>query len=276
MTLDEIIDAIGVTPFHREDAGVIYCADCLSILPKIPAGAIDLIVTSPPYNVRMEYESELEWPVYFDFLSAATKSMAMALRDGGILAVNLPKDVKLTKNDIARDRVRVVRIAERFDTICENDLGLLPRENIIWIKSNVEGQVYSHVSATGSDNNLYIRSVCEVITLHSKARYYCDGGTGRRGKEAVPFTDETKDIWWIMPERSNGHPCPFPILIPHRLINMFTIPRKQERIVLDPFIGGGTTALAAKQLKRKFIGIERREDYCRIAVDRLRQGVLGL
>lgn len=56
MTLDEIIDAIGVAPFHREDAGVIYCADCLDILPKIPAGVIDLVLTDPPYGVRKTEE----------------------------------------------------------------------------------------------------------------------------------------------------------------------------------------------------------------------------
>jgi site-specific DNA-methyltransferase (adenine-specific) len=73
--------------------------------------------------------------------------------------------------------------------------------------------------------------------------------------------------------QNNGHPCPKPILLFKWLM---TAASNEAAIILDPFLGSGTTAVAAKQLGRKFIGIEIEEKYCRIAVDRLRQGVLGL
>lgn len=249
----------------------VICGDAIETMKEIPDNSIDLVMTSPPYNVRMEYDQELSWPDYFQLLGSFAKEAIRCLRDGGVLAVNLPKEVKLTKDQINHGSVRVVRIAERFDAICEELPGVLPRENIIWAKGSEEGQPYSHVTATGSDNNIYIRSTCEIITLHSKNRYYYDGGTGRRGRGAVLFMDETKDVWWIRPIHGQGHPCPFPIIIPNRLIRMFTLTGKHEPIILDPFLGSGTTAVAAKQLGRRFIGIEINPKYCAIAIDRLRQ-----
>ena len=100
--------------------------------------------------------------------------------------------------------------------------------------------------------------------------------TTRQGVEAVPFQEETKDIWWIRPDRSDYHPCPFPLEIPDRLIRLFTLTRKHTPIILDFCLGSGTTAVAAKQLGRKFIGIEISEKYCAIAVQRLAQGVMAL
>jgi site-specific DNA-methyltransferase (adenine-specific) len=116
-----------------------------------------------------------------------------------------------------------------------------------------------------SDNNIYIRPVCEMILLHSKGRYYYDGGTGRRGKREVPWLDETKDVWWNVPAHKNGHPAPFPVEIPSRLIQLFTCTRKRVPIVLDPFCGSGTTGVACIQTGRNFIGIELDAGYCEIA-----------
>lgn len=248
----------------------VICGDCLEVMKEIPDGAVDLVVTSPPYNVGEPHDVKQPWPWYFSFLESFCAETKRIMKSGAVLAVNLPKEVKLPKCDIELLGSRVVRLAERFDSIAES-MGLLPRENIVWVKGYTEGAVFSHVSATGSDNNIYIRSTCEIITLHSKDRYYVDGGTGRRGKDAVPFTDETKDVWWIQPTSLKGHSCPFPISIPDRVIRMFTLDRKYSPIVLDPFLGSGTTAVAAKQLGRHYIGIEINPDYCKIAEDRLRQ-----
>lgn len=257
----------------RDFIGQVIQDDCFYVMEQIPPNSIDLIVTSPPYNVGMAYETVLPWPRYFGFLHDFIYLCKRCLRDGGVLAVNLPKEIKLRKEQINTLHRRVVRMASRFEFMCE-EAGLLPRESIVWAKGSREGEPYSHISATGSDNNLYIRSTCEIITLHSKNRYFYDGGTGRRGREAVPFTDETKDVWWLRPKSSRKHPRPFPVEIPDRLIRMFTLTRKHRPIVLDPFAGIGTTGLAAKDLGRDYILIERYGDYCKVArnlIDRRRR-----
>lgn len=261
-------------PYYQDDAVVIYHADCRNILPFIPDKSIDLVLTSPPYNVGMEYEEILDWQDYYHFMREWLSGAMAPLKVGGILAVNLPKEVKHTKEQIIQYRRRVEKIGEWVDLLCE-ELGYLPREAIIWAKGS-EGQPISFNYKMGSDNNLYVRSVCEMILLHSKGRYYWDGGTGRRGKSAVPFQDETKDIWWIPAEHASQHPCPYPEEIPYRLISMFTLANKYQPIILDPFLGSGTTAYCAKKLGRKCIGIEIEERYCSIAAKHCAQAVLPL
>lgn len=258
--------------YYKDDAVVIYNADCREILPLLPK--VDLVATSPPYNVGKEYETVLTWPEYYLFMRQWLVCAIDAMKDGAVLALNLPKEVKHTREQIEQYSRRVEKIGEKIDLMCE-EIGYLPREAIVWAKGS-EGQPISTNYKMGSDNNLYIRAVSEFILLHSKARYYYDGGTGRRGKAVVPFQDETKDIWWIPAAHSNGHPCPWPAEIPTRLIKMFTLINKFKPIVLDPFLGSGTTAYCAKKLNRLCIGIEIEEKYCEIAANRCRQTVMKL
>lgn len=263
-----------VKPYYQDEYVTIYHGDCRQILPHLPDKSIDLMLTSPPYNVGMEYEKVLDWTEYYLFMREWINGAMAPLKDGGILAINLPKEVKHTKEQIEKYGRRVEKIGERVDLMCE-DLGYLPREAIIWAKGT-EGQAISTNYKMGSDNNIYIRSVCEMILLHSKTRYYYDGGTGRRGDAVVPFKDETKDIWWLPPEPGNGHPCPWPWPIPDRLIRMYTLTNKFTPLVVDPFIGSGSTAVVAKRLSRYCIGIEIQEKYCEIAANRCRQMVMEL
>ena len=262
----------GIKWYYSDEWVTIYHGDCREILPELPK--VDLVLTSPPYNVGMEYETVLDWPDYYFFMKEWLVGSMDVLKDGGVLAVNLPKEVRHTKAQIEQYGRRVEKIGEKVDLMCE-DLGFLPREAIVWAKGS-EGQPISANYKMGSDNNIYIRSVCELILLHSKGRYFYDGGTGRRGKSDVPFGDETKDVWWITPIRNNGHPCPWPPEIPSRLIRMFTLTNKFLPIVLDPFLGSGITALVAKKLNRRCIGIEIEEEYCEIAANRCRQDVMEL
>lgn len=267
---DDYIEAIGVEPYHVEPAGLIYCADCLTILPKIPEKSIDLVVTSPPYNVGKEYEARLSWPDYYQWMKELFGPVKILMKPGAVFALNIPKDIKLSHEDLGKYGRRIEKIADRLSVMLMDDIGLLPRESIIWVKGP-DGQAIATNFAMGSDNNIYLRRTCEEILLHSKDRYYYDGGTGRRGRKDVPFLDETKDVWHINPVRQNGHPCPFPREIPDRLIKLFTLNRKYDPVVVDFLMGSGTTLVAAKQLGRKYIGIEIEEKYCAIAKQRLAQ-----
>jgi len=259
-------------PYYQDKYATIYLGDCLEILPEMPK--VDLVLTSPPYNVGMEYEEVLDWPIYYKWIYEFLKMSFLVLKPGGVLALNLPKEVKHTKEQIEKYGRRVEKVGQKIDAICEG-VGFLPRETIVWAKGS-EGLPISSRYEMGSDNNIYLRSVCEFILLHSKDRYFYDGGTGRRGKKDVPFLDETKDVWWIRPVHFKGHPCPWPTEIPNRLISMFTLNHKFTPIVIDPFMGIGNSLLAAKQLKRNAIGIEIKEKYCEIGAKRLSQEVLDL
>ena len=261
-------------PYYQDKWVQIYHGDCREILPQLPDNSVDLAATSPPYNVGMKYEQIMDWEEYYEFTKLWLNCIKGVLKDGGVLAINLPKEVRHTKEQLAKYGRRVEKVGERVDLMCE-ELGFLPREAIVWGKGS-EGQPISSNFKMGSDNNIYIRSVCELILLHSKERYFYDGGTGMRGKVVVPFLDETKDIWWISPVRDDKHPCPWPPEIPTRLIKMFTLDRKFVPLILDPFLGSGTTCYCAKKLNRSSIGIEIEEKYCEIAAKRCSPEVMAI
>jgi len=263
----------GLMIYYKDDHITIYHGDCREILPSL--SGIDNVITSPPYNVGMNYASyqdEMPWLEYYAMLETVARLCLDVLRDGGIMAVNLPKEVRLRREHPDFQFRRVEKVGEKFDLMCER-IGFLPREAIVWVKGTLENPL-STTFAMGSDNNIYIRPTCELILLHSKGRYYYDGGTGRRGRDDVPFLAETKDVWEICGGRDAEHPATFPTEIPSRLIRMFTIDRKHTPLVLDPFMGIGTTLRVAKDLGRQAIGIDVDERYCEIAAKRMAQEVL--
>jgi len=227
MTLDEIIEAIGVKPFYQEPAGVIYCADCLDILPRIPDKAIDLVLTDPPYGINLDTS-------YKKFKNAVSYST-------------------ITNDDKKFDPRPLLKfyytpmIIWGAQFFCH----LLPPEGgwIAWIKTNRNGGKIRQAEMELAWTNFINRSV-GFRQLWIGA-YRESEASGR--KLVHPTEKSIELIRWCI-----------------------KICTKNPQIILDPFLGSGTTAVAAKQLGRKFIGIEIEEKYCQIAVERLRQEVLPL
>ena len=262
------------------DINSIVTGDCLKVMEQMPDECVDLVVTSPTYNCGKNYgelvNDRLLWPQYYRWIKSSLHEIHRVLKLGGVLALNLPKEVRIPLSRRTKTERRVEKVGERVDLLCE-DIGFLPREVIIWAKGS-EGNAICPVYAMGSDNNIYIRSVSEMILLHSKGRYWYDGGTGRRGAKDVPFLEESKDVWWIPTAPLNGHPCSFPEEIPSRLMQMFTNLRPDKDfypIVFDPFIGSGTTAVAAKKLGRHYFGCDINPDYVAMARQRIAHETLG-
>jgi len=187
--------------------------DCREVLAGLPESCVDLVVTSPPFNVGMDYRETYKdwrpWAEYYAWLEEVLGQLYRVLKPGGVLAADLPKEVKLSRPEIQEGGRRVEKISVQVEAICAR-LGYLPREAIIWAKGS-EGLPICSTSKTGSDNNIYMRATCHVILLYSKQRYYVDGGTGRRGVDDVPWTEETKDVWWIPAASNRGWVIPLKI-----------------------------------------------------------------
>lgn len=254
----------------------VITGDCLDILPAhIPDSSIDLVVTSPPFNVGIDYGPTCDdwrpWDKYYAWLKEVLQELYRTLKPGGVLALDLPKEVKLTRPEIQEGRKRVEKVAMKVEAICDS-LGYLPRESIVWAKGP-EGLPVCSTNKSGSDNNIYLRATNHLILLYSKERYFVEGGTGRRGKDDVPWLEETKDTWWIPAAHANGHPCPFPEEVPRRLIELFSRPRPEKGfvpLVLDPFAGAGTVGVTARRLGRNFIGVEINPDWATKATEKIK------
>ena len=259
----------------------LHCGNCLDVLPEIESGSIDLIVTSPPYNCRKEYggfDDQMPWPDYYAWMGKVIDECYRVLVRGGVIAINVPGVVRwqsehrykeswgdfdpeyLTHRNGIRSKGcgRIEPVGFRiFDMMYRRDRHM--REPITWVKGHEDGEAISTTFSMGSDNNPYMRPTNEFILLGSKGQWFHRGGTGMRGREAVPFSDFTKDTWFVRPESHKNHPAIFPVEIPRRLIGLFT--HAKDSIVLDPFCGLGATGIASIELGRKFIGIDQNPKY---------------
>lgn len=281
-----------IGPFEENS---IICGDCLNVMRQMPDGCVDLVVTSPPYNCRMDYgvfNDQVPWQDWHHLIGSVLESCYRILREGGVMALNVPLVVRWQRDHAFRDTWSdydsdyVTHVGNQhnqrgkgriepmgFRAFVQMELaGFKMREPIIWVKGS-EGNAICSDYRMGCDSDPYMRPAHEIILLGSKGRWYHDGGTGRRGKEAVPFLEETKDVWFLSPVSTRNHPATFPVELPFRLIRLF-IHRVNTQdlptpIVFDPFMGSGTTAVAADRLGRKFFGCDISEEYVQLALGRL-------
>lgn len=268
---------------YEQDGIKIYQGDCREVLPGL--SDIQLIATSPPYNVGLDYDvynDTIAWPEWYemvrDFLAAAYS----ALRPGGILALNVPfvANQGVLVNRSRRERKTISRGEPVFARVTMQviDVGFLLREPLVWAKSPNEGTAYAVGTGIGSDNNPYLRMAAESFILASKEHYHMLGGTGKRGAAHSRPMDWCKNIWhiqagWQDGKMSGKHPAPWPRELCDRLILMFSNPGD---VVCDAFMGTGKFLLRAKLQGRMAIGIDVSEEYCRQAAFLCNQTVLKL
>jgi DNA modification methylase len=284
-----------VEPFYSHAGMTVYHSPTLPAMRSLPTTSVDLIATSPPYNCRKPYADgvgdEMPWPAYYAWIGEVLNECYRLLVPGGILAVNVPSVIRYqhdhehaeTWSDFDRDykshrdgtpvqgRGRVEPLGYKlYSMMAERDPHI--REPIVWVKGKAPGDEIATRHQMGSDNNPYMRPCHELILLGSKERWYHRGGTGRRGAEALPYASYAKDVWYIPSTSHPDHPAPWPIAIPDRLIKLFV--HAADAVILDPFMGIGTTLNAAKHLGYEAIGVDASEKYCRITTDSLRQDYL--
>jgi site-specific DNA-methyltransferase (adenine-specific) len=234
---------------------------------------IALVVTSPPYYAGKEYEQALgegHIPAsYVEFLVMLRDVFAecrRVLEPGGRIAVNVANLGRKPYRSLASDVIRIL----------QDDLGLLLRGEIVWQKAKgATGSIA--VGSYLSASNPVLRDISERIVVASKGRF--DRAPNRKAREAqgLPFEDtQTKeeffesvlDVWQIRPEHARrvGHPAPFPVELPERLLRLYTY---REDVVLDPFMGSGSTAVAAVRHDRHFVGYDTDADYVALAEQRV-------
>lgn len=244
--------------FFHGDSIWIYNANILKI-ESIKEDSIDLIVTSPPYNVDIKYNSHDDTMAYEDYLCFTKEWLGKCyklIKYDGRFCLNIPLD----KNKGGQQSV-----CADITTIAKQ-VGFKYHSTIVWNEQNISRRTAwgSWLSATAP----YVIAPVEVIVVLYKDEWRKTSGSRKSDITKEEFVGWTNGVWNFMGEskRRVGHPAPFPVELPRRCIKLFSF---VGDTVLDPFLGSGSTLLACLQTRRKGIGVEIDDKYCELAKRRL-------
>lgn len=256
-------------------SGRVYTGS-IDALTNLPDNSVALVVTSPPYFVGKEYElgvnnntggqipaSYLE---FLDMLRGVFAECQRVLEPGGRIAVNVANLGRKPYRSLSADVI----------SILQDDLGLLLRGEVIWEKSSASSGSCAWGSF-GRASNPVLRDVTERVVIASKGRFARAISVKDREAQLLPhrstmtndeFVDVTRDVWRLDAESAKrvGHPAPFPVDLPRRLIDLYTY---VGDLVVDPFAGSGTTLVAAARTGRIGVGYDTDTDYVNLATERL-------
>jgi site-specific DNA-methyltransferase (adenine-specific) len=243
--------------FQNESFTLIH--DDVLTTTSVDANSVDLVVTSPPYNVDIQYNSHKDDVSYADYLEFSRKWMRRCfewLKEDGRFCLNIPLD----KNKGGQQSV-----GADLTTIAK-EIGFHYHSTIIWNEGNI-----SRRTAWGSWKSAsapYVIAPVELIVVLYKDQWKKTSGSKISDIERNEFMDWTNGMWVFNGESKKriGHPAPFPIELPRRCIKLFSY---VDDVVLDPFSGSGTTLIAAVSNNRKGIGIDVDKKYCELARKRI-------
>jgi site-specific DNA-methyltransferase (adenine-specific) len=243
--------------YYQDDLVTIHHADSTHLDP-LADESVDLVVTSPPYNLDVSYagyQDAMPYGRYLDWVAEWASALRRVARSGGRACVNIPLDSnKGGKQAVYADYVDVFR-----------RVGWHYQTTIVWNEQNI-----SRRTAWGSwmsPSAPFVTAPVEMVPVFYKDEWRRERN-GRQGDVTrAEFLEWTLGVWQVPGEnpRRVGHPAPFPPELPRRLMKLYSF---VDDVILDPFLGSGTTAVVAKSLGRRCIGIDASEEYCRIAAER--------
>jgi len=241
--------------FPYELMDIFICGSSENMV-QIPDNSLHLMITSPPYNVSKEYDENLSLNDYLELIKQVFKETYRVLVNGGRACINVANI----------GRKPYIPLSDLFSKIMI-DIGFKMRGEIIWNKAAGAGVSMAWGSWMSASNPV-LRDVHEYILIFSKGDFNRNSKNKENTITKEQFMEWTKSIWIFNPESAKkiNHPAPFPIELPLRLIQLFSF---KNDIILDPFLGSGTTALAAIKSERHYIGYDINMDYIKLAERRL-------
>jgi site-specific DNA-methyltransferase (adenine-specific) len=242
-------------PISSENLDNIYCKSS-EVMSEIPDYSIHLMVTSPPYNVKKEYDDDLSLNEYRALLRAVFKETYRVLVTGGRACINVA--------NLGRKPYIPLHSYIIEDML---DIGFLMRGEIIWNKASSASPSTAWGSWLSAGNPV-LRDIHEYILVFSKESFSRKKGHKKDTITKEDFLEWTKSVWTFpaVSAKSIGHPAPFPEELPHRLIQLYTY---KGDVVLDPFCGSGTACLSALKDGRHYIGYDIEPSYVKLANQRI-------
>lgn len=224
-------------------------------MKELPDNSIHLMVTSPPYNVTKEYDDDLSLEEYLNLLHRVWKETYRVLVPGGRVCINI---ANLGRKPYLPLHSYIINSML--------DIGFLMRGEIIWNKAASASPSTAWGSWMSAANPV-LRDIHEYILVFCKESFRRPSKGKKNSIKKEEFLEWTKSIWNFpaVSARQIGHPAPFPLELPHRFIQLYTF---KGDVILDPFVGSGTTCIAAAKDKRNFVGYDTDPEYIELAQQR--------
>jgi site-specific DNA-methyltransferase (adenine-specific) len=245
-------------PIPPESLDRLFCHSAES-MGELPDCSVHLMVTSPPYNVGKEYDEDLSLEDYLEFLQRIWQETWRVLVPGGRMCINL---ANLGRKPYIPLHAFIAEQAIR--------LGFLMRGEIIWNKA-ASASPSTAWGSWKSAGNPTLRDVHEYILVFCKQTFQRQNPFKRENTITKDeFLEYSKSVWNFAAEsaRRIGHPAPFPVELPRRLIQLYTF---KDEIILDPFMGSGQTGIAASRNGRHYVGYEIDANYIELAIRRIKE-----
>jgi adenine-specific DNA-methyltransferase len=271
-SLSQRMDIVIADRYAPANRVTVYPGDCMELLRSMPDESVQLVVTSPPYNIGKEYEDVLDIDTYKAQQREVISECVRVLRPEGSICWevgNYVRDGEIIPLDILL-----------YD--CFREEGLKLRNRIIWhfghglhCKNRFSGRYESIIWFTKSDDYVFNLDPVRVPQKYPGKKHF--KGPKKGEYSGNPKGKNPSDVWEIPNVKANhvektDHPCQFPVALVQRLVLSMT---NEGDLVLDPFLGVGTTAVAAVMNGRRAAGAEVVESYYGVAVDRIRRAMVG-